>query len=67
MPIGKRKYIRKMVARTGRHPKELASCYGKIRYSSYADAKTAADTKPERVKAYKCRYCANYHIGKRST
>jgi len=64
MPIGKRIYIRRMVSKTGRNPKYLASCYGKIRHSSYAEAKIAAQNTSSRVKAYKCKFCKNYHVGR---
>ena len=65
--IGKRKYIRMMVNNGHKDPKELASCYGKVRFNTYEDAKVQSDRKPEIVKPYHCKYCGKYHIGRRQS
>lgn len=61
--IGKRKHIRMKLRSGARNPKQLASCHGKIRYDKKA-AHTEADNKPANVKAYKCKFCAYYHVGR---
>ena len=68
--IGKRLRIRKQLKTAAKKhssvsPKYLASCYGKIKHSSYEEAKASADLKPEIVKPYKCQFCSSYHIGRR--
>lgn len=65
---GKRTRIRRTIAaaqKRGKHlnPKELAACYGKIRYS-----KERAKARAEGVstmKFYKCKFCEYYHVGRR--
>lgn len=59
----KRSRIRYQTRKFGRNPKELASCTGKIRHKNYARAKAAAEKIPN-VRAYKCRFCDYYHIGR---
>lgn len=64
--LNKRKYIRDRLKRGSvQTPHELASCYGKIRHSTYAAAKEAASKKPSPVRVYKCKHCDFYHIGKK--
>lgn len=46
---------------------ELASCYGKIRHSSYESAKKMNESKINFVKPYKCQHCPFYHVGRRSS
>lgn len=67
MKVGKKKYIKNRLKnnKQGLAPKYYASCYGKIRHTSYLDAKLASSEKPEIVKPYKCQYCQFYHIGRR--
>ncbi len=45
-------------------PHELVSCYGKIRYNSYEEAKRKNAAKYGLVKAYKCKHCEYYHVGR---
>lgn len=68
--VGKRKRIRDAVRRAqkqGKHvnPKQLASCVGKIRHSTYEAAKSHNIEKGDSVKAYKCQFCPYYHVGRR--
>ena len=46
-------------------PKELASCVGKIRYTSYEDARSHNALKDYAVNPYKCKFCPNYHVGRK--
>ena len=64
--LGKRQYIRDRVRRSGGkvNPHYLASCYGKVRFDSFEDAKAAADKLGE-AKAYKCQLCDYYHRGRK--
>lgn len=60
----KRIRIRRQVKQTGIDPKEAASCYGKIRHDkreAYARAEGLST-----MKAYKCKYCPYFHVGRRS-
>ncbi len=63
--IGKRKHIRMKLRSGNNNPKKLASCDGKIRYTK-EQAHKAAEEKPSFVKAYKCKFCSYYHIGRKS-
>lgn len=64
--IGKKKRIRRQLQNKHNKlsPHELASCYGKIRYSKQ-DRESALLNRPPSVKFYKCQHCPYYHIGKR--
>lgn len=65
---GKRARINRMLRRQNKEhksPDYFASCHGKIRYDSFEQAQNASLEKPSIVKAYKCRHCAYYHIGRR--
>jgi len=67
--VGKRKRIRDTIRNAQKHgkhinPKELASCTGKIRHSSYEAAKEFNKEKGDAVKAYKCNFCPFYHVGR---
>ena len=63
----KRSIIKKKVSKGAKQSvKELVSCYGKIRHTSYEAAKNANDKKIAFVKPYKCNYCPYYHVGRRS-
>lgn len=63
--ISKRKRIRQQLRRgSAASPKELASCYGKIRYRK-EDRDRALAGRPDRIKFYKCQFCDWYHIGRR--
>lgn len=46
------------------NPKELASCTGKIRHSSYEEAKEKNSAKVGLIRAYKCLFCDYYHVGR---
>lgn len=62
----KRSIIRKKVARGSKYQvKELVSCYGKIRHESYEAARQMNIHKIDKVKPYKCKFCAYYHVGRR--
>lgn len=63
--IGKRKHIR-MKLRKGKNlnPRELAGCYGKVRYSKQERTR-ALDGRPGFVHFYKCDFCPNYHLGRK--
>lgn len=65
--MGKKKnYIRNRKRRDSSvNTKELASCYGKIRHSSYEEARAQNLHKIEYVKPYKCQFCIYYHVGRR--
>lgn len=64
----KRSIIRKRIAKGAKQsPKELASCYGKIRHASYEAAKKANADKIDKVRPYKCKFCPFYHVGRRSS
>ena len=64
--IGKRKKIRQQLRNgVAKSPKELASCTGKIRHSSYEAAKRSNDKKIAFVRPYKCEWCPFYHVGRR--
>lgn len=63
--IGKRKYIRQTI-RNGNgvtNPKQLASCYGKIRMTKEAAYDRAKGIST--MKAYHCSFCGHYHVGRR--
>lgn len=63
--IGKRKYIRSIKRRDPtRNTRELASCYGKVRYAK-TDRERALENRPSRVTFYKCDFCKNYHLGRK--
>lgn len=65
---GKRRRIRAQVRKAERgierNTKYLASCYGKVRRTK-EEAHREADNRPDIVKAYKCKFCEYYHIGRR--
>ena len=68
---GKRARIRTQLRTANRkgimkNPKELASCYGKVRHSSYEAARNANAEKIEYVRPYKCGFCPFYHVGRRT-
>lgn len=70
MKVGKRTRIRNQLKTANKKhvvvkPKYLASCYGKIKHSTYEEAKRSADAKPDIVKPYKCQFCPSYHIGRK--
>ena len=61
----KKNIIRNKIRHNAKHKvDELVSCYGKIRYNPYEEAKTKNDFKYGLVKAYKCKHCKFYHIGR---
>lgn len=67
--VGKHKRIKTAVRQAqkrGKHlnPKQLASCTGKIRHSTYEAAKSHNAQKGDAVKAYKCKFCPYYHVGR---
>lgn len=54
----KRNMIRRKIAKGDKHSAhELASCYGKIRHNTYADAIKANQAKIGLVKPYKSTHC----------
>lgn len=64
---GKKVKIRHQIQKFQRHgihinSKELASCFGKVRYFCYKDAKIKVLTLVG-IKPYKCKYCKFYHFG----
>lgn len=59
----KRARVRRLTKQTGKNPKELASCYGKIRYDRLG-AKQRADG-ISTMKAYNCRFCDYWHVGRK--
>lgn len=62
---GKRKTIRQQLRRNpNQNPRELASCYGKIRYNKQ-DKERALENRPHFIKFYRCQFCPYYHIGRR--
>lgn len=64
----KRNMIRRKIAHGAKQTAhELASCYGKIRHNTYADAAKANQAKIGLVKPYKCTHCPYYHVGRRSS
>lgn len=66
--ISKRRRIRQQLRTTKKplNPKYLAACYGKIRHTKES-AKKAASVKPDIVKAYHCKFCNNWHIGRKQS
>jgi hypothetical protein len=63
---GKRGDIRRRIrAGAKQSPHELASCYGKIRHSTYEAAVKNNAQKIGLVKAYKCKHCPYYHVGRK--
>lgn len=61
--MGKQSRIRKMIKSTNMSPHYLASCYGKIKFNTYAEAEEAA-SRINNAEAYKCKYGAHYHRGR---
>lgn len=62
----KRSIIKKKVSKGAKQSvKELVSCYGKVRHTSYEKAKAANLKKISFVKPYKCNFCIYYHVGRR--
>lgn len=63
--IGKRKHIR-MKLRKGKNlnPRELASCYGKIRYTKEEKVRALAG-RPDFIHFYRCDFCKYFHIGRK--
>lgn len=47
--------------------KYLASCHGKQRFVTYEAAKLGAEALGSGATPYKCRYCENYHRGRKGT
>lgn len=62
----KRKNIKQQLSRGSKFTaKQLASCIGKIRHSSYEIAKKNNTDKLTFVKPYKCKFCPYYHVGRK--
>lgn len=65
--ISKSKKIRKMKRKNSKvNSKYIASCDGKIRYDTYAEAKADADELIN-AHAYKCDFGQHYHKGRRQS
>lgn len=64
--MNKRKRIKQQLRRAKQavSPRYLASCYGKVRHTKES-ARAAAAEKPSIVRAYRCKYCPWYHIGRK--
>lgn len=43
----------------------LASCYGKVQFGSYEEAKQGAESLGSGATPYKCRYGEHYHRGRK--
>jgi hypothetical protein len=66
MMLNKRRRIRLAKRRDPSvNTKRLASCEGKIRFTTYAEAKAAAEQLGSTAKAYHCQFGDHYHRGHR--
>lgn len=64
--IGKKRLVRNLRRRgSKKSSKELVSCTGKIRHTSYQRALDANTHKAGLVKPYKCQFCPYYHVGRK--
>ena len=62
----KKNYIRNRVRRDNSlNPKELASCYGKIRLTKEQAQDKRVSIGKDKVNAYRCQFCKFYHVGRR--